>query len=287
MRAAARELYRQTERDCLRAAPFILRGIPKSGQARLWDTSCPIESVFSIIDNSLSPNLTVWTKSFQLKCTGVQLIILALFRDQLLVVAALDDVTELKYHNHVRVLHGRQTVRNDKYGTSTHQTVHTGLHDRLGARVDAAGCLVEDHNRRVGDRRARNAQQLTLALRQTAAVAVNHCVVTVGQAADEVIRVRQLRGRLDFLIRCVKVAIANVITDGAGEQVGILQYDAERAAQIGFFDLVDVNAVIADLAVGDVIKAVDEVGDRGFARAGRADERDLLAGLGVQRDIGL
>ena len=58
-----------------------------------------------------------------------------------------------------------------------------------------------------------------------------------------------------------------------------------RTAEIGLFDLVDIDAVIADFAVCYVIEAVDEVGDRGLARAGRADKGDLLPRLGVQRHI--
>ena len=61
------------------------------------------------------------------------------------------------------------------------------------------------------------------------------------------------------------------------------KHDAQRAAQVGLFDLVDVDAVVADFTVGNVIEAVDEVGDRGLARAGRADKGDLLPRLGVQR----
>ena len=39
--------------------------------------------------------------------------------------------------------------------------------------------------------------------------------------------------------------------------MGILQYDTQRLPQIRFFDLVDIDAVIADLAVRNVVKAVD------------------------------
>ena len=41
-------------------------------------------------------------------------------------------------------------------------------------------------------------------------------------------------------------------------------------AKIVFFDLIDIDAVIADFAVRNVVKAVDQIGDRGFSRARRA-----------------
>ena len=60
-----------------------------------------------------------------------------------------------------------------------------------------------------------------------------------------------------------------------------LQNDAERAAKIGFFDLVDIDAVITDLAVGDIIEPVDQVGDGGLAGTGGAHKGDLLTGVGI------
>jgi len=38
--------------------------------------------------------------------------------------------------------------------------------------------------------------------------------------------------------------------------VGILQNDAQRAAQVVLFDLADVDAIIPDLAVCDIVEAV-------------------------------
>ena len=95
-------------------------------------------------------------------------------------------------------------------------------------------------------------------------------------------RVGELRRRDAFLVRRVELAVADVVHDRAGEQIHILQHDAERVAQVGLFDVVDVDAVIADLAVGDVVEAVDEVRDGGLARAGRADKGQLLPGLGIE-----
>ena len=87
------------------------------------------------------------------------------------------------------------------------------------------------------------------------------------------------------LIRRVKPAVADILHDGAGEKIGVLKDDAEGTAQVGLLYLVDIYAVIADLAVGNIIKAVDEVGDGGLAGTRRADEGDLLAGLCIDGDV--
>ncbi len=49
--------------------------------------------------------------------------------------------------------------------------------------------------------------------------------------------------------------------------------------------MVDVDAIVADLAVGNVIKAIDQVGDGGLACAGGAHKGDLLARLRIDGHI--
>ena len=174
---------------------------------------------------------------------------------------------------------------NDEAGAAVHQAVHAALHQSLGAGVDGGSSLIEDEHRRVGDGCAGDGQQLTLALREVRAVAGQHGVVALGQALDEAVGVGQTGGGDALLIGGLQTAIADVLHDRAGEQVGILQHDAQRAAEVGFPDFMDVDAVVPDLAVLDVVEAVDKVGDGGLAGAGGADEGDLLARTAIEVDV--
>ena len=83
----------------------------------------------------------------------------------------------------------------------------------------------------------------------------------------------------------VQLAKADVVRDGAGEQVGVLQHNAKAAAQVVLADLLNIEAVIENPPALDVVEAVDEVGDGRLARAGGADKGDLLAGLCVEVDV--
>ncbi len=47
--------------------------------------------------------------------------------------------------------------------------------------------------------------------------------------------------------------------------------------QIIFADFIDIYAVIADFTVLNIVKTVDQVGDRCLAGAGASDERDFLS----------
>ena len=214
---------------------------------------------------------------------GVQLVVLALLRDQLVMRATLDDVAMVEHHDHVGVAHGGQAVGDDEDRTSLHQVIHTSLHNLFSASINRGRGLVKDQRGRIGHRRASDGNQLALALGQAGTVAFEHCVVALGQHADEAVRIDQTRGLDAFLIGGVQTAVTDVVHHGAGEQVHVLQHDAQRPAQVRLLDAGHGDAIIQNLAVLDVVEPVDEVGHGGLAGTGGADERDLLAGLGETR----
>ena len=41
--------------------------------------------------------------------------------------------------------------------------------------------------------------------------------------------------------------------------MGILQYDPKGMTQVVFFDLINVNAVVADLAILNIVEPIDQV----------------------------
>src|ERR1700730_12940370 len=63
-------------------------------------------------------------------------------------------------------------------------------------------------------------------------------------------------------------AEADVGFDGAGEEEGILEDDAELAAKVLEIDVADVDAVEKALVALDIVEAEEERDERGFACAG-------------------
>ena len=88
-----------------------------------------------------------------------------------------------------------------------------------------------------------------------------------------------------LLVGSVQLAVADVVHDGTGEQVGLLEYHAQRAAQIRLADLVYVDAVVADLAIGNVVEPVDKVRNGGLTGTGSAYKGDFLTGMGIEGHI--
>src|SRR5699024_2869811 len=81
-----------------------------------------------------------------------------------------------------------------------------------------------------------------------------------------------------------RVAEAEVVRDGAGEQVGLLRHQADGPRDGGAGEVGDGDAVQQHLAAGRVVQARDEVDQGGLARAGRADDRRGPPGLGGEGD---
>lgn len=199
--------------------------------------------------------------------------------------APLNDAAVVQHHDGVGVLDRGEPVGNDEHRAAFHQSVHALLDNGLGVGVDGRGCLVQDHHGRVGHSGPGNGQQLPLALGQVGAVALQGGVIAIGQTGDEVVSAGQLGGGNAFLVGGVQTAIADVFHHGAGEQVGVLEHHAQRPPEVRLFDLIDIDVIVTDLAVGDIVEPVDQVGNGGLAGAGGTHEGHFLAGFGVQADV--
>ena len=95
----------------------------------------------------------------------------------------------------------------------------------------------------------------------------------------------RLSGGHNFLIGGVQPAVADIVGDGPGKQVGILDYHGKGTPQVILFDVPDINAVVGNCPAVNLIKPVDQIDNGGFSRTGRSHKGDLLPRLGVQADI--
>ena len=97
----------------------------------------------------------------------------AVGREQLVVGALLDDRAVLHHQDQVGVADRGEPVGDDERRAVGAQRGHRVLEQQLGAGVDRGGRLVEDQQRRVGQERARDRDQLALPRRQVGALLVD------------------------------------------------------------------------------------------------------------------
>jgi len=102
--------------------------------------------------------------------------------------------------------------------------------------------------------------------------------------ADERIGIRHSGGGNHFLVGRIQAPIADIVHDGFGEQVRILQHDPQLAPQVGSSDIANVDAVNRDAARIHIVEARQHVDDGCLTGSGRPDQRDRLPRLRDQVD---
>lgn len=61
----------------------------------------------------------------------------------------------------------------------------------------------------------------------------------------------------------------------------ILKNNPQGTPQICLFDLINIDAIIADLTILDIIEPVDQIRNGCLSGSGRSDECDLLSRLSI------
>ena len=100
------------------------------------------------------------------------MVVAAVEAKELVVSALFKNAAMVEYDDLVGIAHGGEPMGDDEGGTALHEAVHSLLYKTLGTGVDAGGGLVEDEYGRIGYRGTTDGQQLSLALREVASVAL-------------------------------------------------------------------------------------------------------------------
>ena len=221
-------------------------------------------------------------------------------RHERVVRARLDDGALGEHDDAVGVRDGREPVRDDDGGARAlagdgaavvEHAIQRRLHDALRRRVERAGGLVEQQQRRRAQDGARNADALALAARQRRRRRGRADVrrIALGQAHNELVRIgsggrrRDLGGRGHALRRTL--AIADVLRHRHGKERRLLRDDADVVAQGCQVPLAHVDAVDEHGARARLVVALHELQEGGLAAAALADERHRRAALDDQAEI--
>ena len=146
-------------------------------------------------------------------------------------VSPLDDMSVIQHHDGVGVAHGGKTVGDDKDGSALHQVIHALFNQPFCPGIDAAGGFVQNQDRRIGYGCPGDGQQLALPLGKSLAVPGDPGVISFWHPSDKRVGVGQNRCLAYFLIGGVQFSKPDIVGNGTGEQMGILQDDAQGAAK--------------------------------------------------------
>ena len=110
-------------------------------------------------------------------------------------------------------------------------------------------------------------------------------VVTLRQPIDEIVRPGNPGGTLDFFLRRVRLAIADVVADGIRKELRLLKHVGHLITQTSQRDIVNVSPIDTNGACAGIVKSRDQIGQAGLARPGRSHQRRNLAYVQRQIDI--
>ena len=195
-----------------------------------------------------------------------------------------DDPAALEPHDAVGSRGKLGTVRDQEHGAPGAQPLDR-LADELGVdRVEVRGRLVEDHEGRVAQERARERDPLPLAGRQAPPALADDRAVPVRQPADERVGAGLLGGGPHAVVGRRGVAEPDVVGDRAAKQCWILRHPGDVRAPRRRVARGEVDPADRHAPVGRLAEAEQERGGGALAAAALADERDRLARLELEVD---
>ena len=185
------------------------------------------------------------------------------------------------HHEHlVRLADRAEAVRDDETSPPAHEAGEGRLQPGLRQRVDRARRLVQDQDARVGEQRAGEGHQLLLPERESAALFRYRGMNPLRQGLNQVEAVEVAERLADRLVRCFRAGGLHVVGDRAGEEEVLLEDEAHLATQGLLPEVREVVPVYEHLSAVRSLELGQQADDGGLARAGMADQRDDLAGLG-------
>ncbi|GEL37976.1 hypothetical protein LPA06_08270 [Lacticaseibacillus paracasei subsp. tolerans] len=121
----------------------------------------------------------------------------------------------------------------------------------FGVGVDGGGRFIKNENGCLGCEGAGNAEELPLALRETASVFAEHGVVPVWQLVNEAFSICGFGGSFDFGVSGVWPTHANVFANGCGKKERFLLNNCDEPPQTSKGNLGDIVIIKGNAAAGE------------------------------------
>src|SRR2546421_12548963 len=96
-------------------------------------------------------------------------------------------------------------------------------------------------------------------------------LICIGQRHDKRMNIRRARGGFNFLLRCLRASVAEIIADRVVKEIRFLRDDADMRAQRVYVHVSYVGAVDTDTALLGIVEAGEELHGRRFPTPGKAD----------------
>ena len=191
----------------------------------------------------------------------------------------------MEHQDAVGVLNSAQAMGDDQRGASQEQAVERVADEHFGLGVHARSGFVENEEARIVRQGAREADELSLADGKGCAALGDGGLDAGGKRADEGAEADFLESALDVGAVNPFRAETHVRFQRAGEEKGVLQNDAEMAAEILEVEAANIHTVEKDFAALNIVETQKKLDDGGLAGAGVADDGEGLPGSNAEGNV--
>ena len=196
-----------------------------------------------------------------------------------------DHAAVVHHDDAVRFLDGQDALGDNEFGRPGDARVEGCPDGGVRRRIHGRGGIVQDQHLRVLQERPGDAQALPLAAGDIGPALVDHGVVPVREALDELIGTGLPAGFLAFLQGGVFLSPAEVFQDGSGEERALLEHHGDLVPEDLHVVFPDIDAAHFHRSLGHVIEARHQVRQGRFTGAGTTDEADGLSRPDMQVDV--
>ena len=209
-----------------------------------------------------------------------ELVILALLCQQLVMGAALHDLTVIHDQDQVAITDGGKAVCHDQHRTVSQLVIDYIKDGILCTKVQAGGRFIKDVKARILQERTGQCNALLLTTGQAITGFLQIGVVLQRQLADELVCVGLL-GRLPHLIEgSLGAGDADILEDRLAEQLNVLRDIGNAAADGCIAVLVQIDTIHTDGAALRLVILEQELCDGGLAGTRGTNQRHLFSPAG-------
>ncbi len=190
-----------------------------------------------------------------------------------------------QHPDHVRAPDGGEAMGDGEGGAALAELLQGALYQKLRLVVQRAGGLIQQQDGRILQKDPGDGQALLLPAGQLHPPLAHMGVIALRQRHDKLMGARLLGGLLHLLQGGAGLAVNDVVKDGAGEQVDLLLHGADGAPEAFQGKVPHIMPVYHDLPAGHIIKAGNQVAQRGFAGAAGPHQGHALPRRHLQVDL--
>ena len=148
------------------------------------------------------------------------------------------------------------------------------------------GCrIIQNENPRVSQYGACDSHPLLLATAEFNAILADFRLVAIRELHDKAMHVGGFGGRDDIGIRGILSPVTNILLERHGEEQRLLRNHPDMAAHAIQTDFSDIPTINPNHPLLHIIKACQQVDERGLPRSGWTNNRDDFSRLNAKVDI--